>query len=140
MSIQAILLPLFVHVALTLALLFWMGAARVGVIKSGTVKIRDIALGQQAWPERETQLTNCFHNQFQLPVLFYVLVALALFTRKADLLFVALSWLFVALRVGHAWVHVTSNNVPTRFRWYLAGAVVLLAMWVAFAVQIVLGL
>jgi hypothetical protein len=140
MSIQAVLLPLFVQVALTFVLLFRMGMARVGVIKSGKVKIRDIALGQQAWPERETQLTNCFHNQFQLPVLFYVLVALALFTRKADLLFVLLAWLFVLLRVAHAWVHVTSNHVPMRFRWYLAGAVVLLAMWVVFAVQILLGL
>ena len=73
-------------------------------------------------------------------MLFYVLVALALFTRKADLLFVVLAWVFVVLRVAHAWVHVTSNHVPTRFRWYAAGFVVLLAMWVVFSVQILLGL
>jgi hypothetical protein len=140
MSVQAILLPLFVQVALTFVLLFGMGMARVGVVKSGQVKIRDIALGQPGWPERQTQIANCFNNQFQLPVLFYLLVALALFTRKADLLFVLLSWLFVVLRVAHAWVHVTSNHVPTRFRWYAAGVVVLLAIWVVFAVQILLGL
>jgi hypothetical protein len=140
MSVQAVLLPLFVQVALTFILLFGMGMARVGVVKSGQVKIRDIALGQPGWPERQTQIANCFNNQFQLPVLFYLLVALALFTRKADLLFVLLSWLFVVLRVAHAWVHVTSNHVPIRFRWYAAGVVVLLAMWVVFAVQILLGL
>jgi len=140
MSIQAVLLPLFVQVALTFVLMFWMGHARVTAIKGGEVKIRDIALGQQVWPERETQLGNCFHNQLQLPVLFYVLAALALITRKADLLFVVLSWLFVLLRLGHAWIHVTSNHVPTRFYWYLAGALVLLVMWIIFAVQILLGL
>jgi hypothetical protein len=113
MSIQAILLPVFVQVALT---------------------------GQSAWPERETQLANGYHNQLQLPVLFYVLVAFALFTRKADLLFVVLSWLFVLLRVAHAFVHVTSNHVPTRFRWFLAGALVLLVMWIVFAARIVIGL
>jgi hypothetical protein len=95
MSIQAILLPLFVQVALTFALMFWMGSARVAAISRGEVKIRDMALGQPVWSERETQIANCYHNQFQLPVLFYVLVALALFTRKADLLFVVLSWAFV---------------------------------------------
>ena len=140
MSIQAVLLPVFVQVALTFGLMFWMGSVRVASISRGETKIRDIALGQPAWPERPTQIANCYHNQFQLPVLFYVLVALALFTRKADLLFVVLSWLFVLLRLAHAYVHVNSNHVPTRFRWYLAGAVVLLLMWIVFAVRILLGL
>jgi len=140
MSTPVLLLPLFVQVALTFVLLFWMGRARAGAVARGQVRIRDIALGQPAWPERETQIANCFHNQFQLPVLFYLLVVLTLVTRKADLTFGALSWAFVLLRVGHAWVQVTSNHVPTRFRWYLAGLLVLLAMWTVFAVRILLGL
>jgi len=137
MSIPAVLLPVFVQVVLTFVLLFWMGGARVAAVSRGAVKVRDIALGQSAWPERETQIANCFHNQLQLPVLFYVLVALALLTRKADLVFVVLSWAFVLLRLLHAFIHVTSNHVPTRFRWFLAGAVVLLLMWGIFAVRIV---
>ena len=39
--------------------------------------MRDIALGQPDWPERPTQFGNAFHNQFELPVLFYVLTILA---------------------------------------------------------------
>jgi hypothetical protein len=140
MSVQAVLLPVFVQLALTFALMFWMGGVRVAAISRGEVKIRDIALGQQAWPARATQIGNCYHNQLQLPVLFYVLAALALITRKADLLFVVLSWLFVALRLAHAYIHVTSNHVPTRFYWYLAGAIVLLLMWIIFAVRILLAL
>jgi len=140
MSIQAVLLPVFVQVALTFALMFWMGSVRVAAVSRGQVKIRDIALGQSAWPERPTQIANCYHNQLQLPVLFYVLVVLALITRKADLVFVVLSWAFVLLRLAHAYIHVTSNHVPTRFRWYLAGAAVLLVMWIVFAVRILLGL
>ena len=140
MSIQAVLLPLFVQVAMTFVLLFWMGRARVATIARGQVKVRDIALGQSAWPERATQIANCFHNQLQLPVLFYLLVVLALFTRKTDLVFVVLSWAFVLLRLLHAFIHVTSNHVPTRFRWFLAGAVVLLVMWLIFAVQLMFGL
>lgn len=139
MSVQAVLLPLFVQVGLTFVLLFWMGHLRVGALRRGEVKLKDIALGQPAWPGRATQIGNAFHNQLQLPVLFYVLVALALFTKQADLLFVALSWVFVALRIVHAAIHVTTNNVPRRFYAFLAGAIVLVIMWAIFAVRILLS-
>jgi hypothetical protein len=140
MSIQAVLLPVFVQVGLSFILLFWTGAVRTAAIRRGEVKVRDIALGQPAWTERGTKLGNAFRNQFELPVLFYVLVLLALATRKADLLFVIMSWLFVASRMVHALIHTGSNDVPRRFYAYLAGAIVLLLMWLIFAVRVLLGL
>ncbi len=132
---QPMLAAVFVQVALTFVLLFWMGNARVSSIRRGEVKIRDIALGQQAWRERETQIANAFHNQLQLPILFYALVPLLLLTRQADLLLVVLAWVFVATRVVHAAIHVTTNHVPRRFYVFLAGAVVLLVMWIVLAVR-----
>jgi hypothetical protein len=136
MTVQEILAPLFVLVALTFALLVWMGAVRVAAIRRGEVRVRDIALGQSNWPPRAQQVSNCFHNQFQLPMLFYVLTILALFLHKADLLFVVMAWVFVVLRIIHAAIHVTSNHVGRRFQGFAAGAVVLLLMWVVFAVRI----
>ena len=140
MSIQAILLPLFVQVALTFALLFWMGFARVGAIKRKETKMTDIALGQSNWPSRVQQISNCYHNQFQLPVLFYVLTILVIMTRHADFVFVAMAWLFVLTRLLHAYIHTGSNFVRHRFNAFLLGAVILLAMWVIFAVRMLLGL
>ena len=64
------------------------------------------------------------------------MVAFALITRKADLAFVVLSWIFVLTRVGHALVHVTSNDVRWRFPLYSFGLTVLLIMWVLFAFAI----
>ena len=136
MTVQDILAPLFVMVALTFALLVWMGAVRVAAIRRGEVRVRDIALGEANWPARVQQISNCFHNQFQLPLLFYVLTILALFLRKADFLFVVMAWVFVVLRIIHAAIHVTSNHVGRRFNAFAAGAVVLLLMWVVFAVRI----
>jgi hypothetical protein len=136
MTVDAILLPLFVQVGLTFFLLFWMGTVRVGAIRRREVAMRDIALGQPAWPERPTQIANAFHNQFQLPVLFYVLVLLALFTRKADTFFVVLAWMFVASRLVHAAIHVTSNDVQRRFFAFLVGAIILLIMWIVFVLRI----
>ena len=140
MSIQAVLLPVFVEVGLTFFLLFWMAKLRVSAIRRGEVKMRDIALGQPAWPEGATKIANAYHNQLQLPLLLYVLVGLALATHKADLLFVVMSWIFVALRIVHAVIHTGANDVRQRFYVFAAGATVLLAMWVIFAVRILLGL
>ena len=136
MTVQMILLPVFVQVALTFAMLFWMASARTRSVKAGETKIRDIALGQSAWPTRAQQISNNYASQFQIPLLFYVVVILALFTRTADLIFVVLSWLFVLARIAHTYVHATSNHVPTRFNVFAVGVFVLLAMWVWFAFKI----
>jgi hypothetical protein len=140
MTIDFVLLPLFVEVGLTFFLLFWMGHARVSAVRRREVAIPDIALGQPGWPTRVTLVANAYHNQLQLPVLFYVLVILALFTRKVDFLFVVLAWMFVTTRLVHAAIHVTSNDMRTRFAAFAVGAVILLIMWLIFAVRILLGL
>ena len=140
MTIQMVLLPLFVQVALTFGLLFWMASARRATLTSGQLKVRDIALGQTAWPSKAQQISNSYDSQFQAPLLFYVLVILAWITRHADLLFVVMAWLFVLLRIAHAYVHTTSNHVPTRFRIFAASVFVLLLMWIIFAVRILLAL
>jgi hypothetical protein len=102
--------------------------------------VRDLALGESNWPPEAAQVGNCFNNQFQLPVLFYVLVVLALFLHKADLLFVILSWVFVISRIVHAGIHITSNNVTHRFSAYTVGLLVLIVMWLIFAIRILFAL
>jgi hypothetical protein len=140
MSLQAVLLPLFVEVGLTFFLMFWMGRVRIGSIKRGDIRIPDIALGERIWPGRAQQVSNAFHNQFELPILFYVLVILAIISHSADMLFVVMSWLFVLARLGHAYVHTTSNRVPLRMQVFAIGAIILVLMWVIFALRVLLAL
>ena len=109
MSLQAVLLPLFVEVILTFVLMLLMGALRSADFRSGAVKSTDIALREPSWPKRTTQAANSFSNQFELPVLFYVLTILEWVTRHAGYVFVVLAWIFVICRVLQAYVHVTSN-------------------------------
>ncbi|MDH7794883.1 MULTISPECIES: MAPEG family protein [unclassified Beijerinckia] len=135
MSVQAILLPVFVYVALILILLLELGRRRAGAVRTRQVG-KDAALRENAWPDDVTQVSNAFRNQFEVPVLFLALVAFAMFTRKADFLFVVLSWVFVISRYLHAFVHITFNAVAWRFSAYFIGVLVLVVMWVIFAVQI----
>jgi hypothetical protein len=140
MSIQTVLFPLFVEVVLTFVLGFWLSALRVDAVRSGGVHPRDIALREPNWPTRVTQVGNAYHNELELPLLFYVLTILSIITRHADLLFVLLAWVFVVLRLARAYIHVTDNRVSRRGMMFLASAIVLAVMWAVFIVRILLGL
>ena len=136
MSVQMILLPLFVEVILTFVLLFWMAPLRIGDMNSGAVRQDNIALGEPNWPKRTTQVANAFANQFELPVLFYVLTILEYVTHLAGIVFVVLAWVFVIFRILHVYVHVTSNNVRVRGPLYGVGALALAIMWVIYIVEV----
>jgi hypothetical protein len=140
MTIPMILAPLFVQVLLTFAVMLGMMYCRTSALQRREVRLEQIALREPNWPLRATQFANAFSNQFELPVLFYVLTILAMMTRHADVLFVVLAWIFVAFRILQAFVHVTSNNVRYRGAFYGVSAIVLLIMWLIFIVKILLGL
>jgi hypothetical protein len=138
MSVQMVLLPVFVLVGLAFFLLLWMATARTNALKARETSLKDIALRQPNWPEKATQIGNCFSNQFEIPVLFYILIALALPLHKTDLFIVLMSWVFVVTRLIHAGIFVTSNDVRQRGLVWFAGVLVLLAMWIYFALRMLL--
>src|ERR1700761_2471591 len=98
MPTQDILLPLFVEVILTFLLWVGMATLRTRDFSTGAVRPEQIALREPNWPPRTRQFAYCFSNQFEIPVLFYVLTILAYVTHLAGLIFVILSWIFVIFR------------------------------------------
>jgi hypothetical protein len=139
MSAEMILLPLFVEVILTFALLFWLAPLRAGDFSSGRVREEDIALRQPNWSTHSLQVQYSFSNQFELPVLFYVLTILAYVTHHAGILFVVLAWVFVIFRLLQAYVHVTNNKVRLRGAFFMVSALALVIMWIVFIIQILTG-
>ncbi|ABD88609.1 MAPEG family protein [Rhodopseudomonas palustris] len=121
MSVQMVLLPVFMLVALTLAMLLWSGRGSLGA-RGDTI----------------AATTEPTVDPMQLAVLFYVLIAIGLPLRRIDLVLVMLSWVFVVTRLAHAGVVVSSGAAGLRSPAYLSGALVLLAMWVYFALRILL--
>jgi hypothetical protein len=136
MTVQAILLPLFVEVILTFGLLIWLGPLRARDFNSGAVRAEDIALREPNWSKRTMQIAYAFSNQFELPVLFYVLTILAFITHLAGVVFVVLAWIFVIFRLLHAYVHVTSNKVRLRGSMYGIAAIALILNWVIYIVEV----
>lgn len=134
--LKLLLLPLFLHVLLVL----WIGLrtvrARIASVKSGKVKLGEIATDNSAWPTEARKLSNNFDNQFDVPMLWYAACALIAATGLADAVGVFLSWLFLLLRVAHSVIHTGKNNVPRRMRVFLAGFAAVFMLWLWFGLRL----
>jgi hypothetical protein len=128
MSIQMVLLPVFVLIGLTFVFLFGIAGTRGRAVNG--------APRQPNGSVRAVRIGEGFVDQ--LPVLFYVLIALALPLRHADLIIVMLSWVFVVAWLAHAGILATSNDARSHSLAWLASAIVLFAMWLYFALKILL--
>jgi hypothetical protein len=136
MTVQEILLPLFVEVILTFLLLFFLALMRARDFKAGIATHDNIALREPNWSKRSLQVAYSFSNQFELPVLFYVLTILAYVTHLAGLVFVVLAWIFVIFRILQAAVHVTSNNVRLRGPFFGIAAIALAINWAIYIFEV----
>jgi hypothetical protein len=133
-----IFIPLFAQVTLTLAILVALGTARARDLTERKLHPDKIALaGPEAWSEGPQKLAASYRNQFELPLLFYVACLFAFQARFIDMSFLVLASLFVVSRVVHAAIHIGPNRVRPRFYAFLAGLLMLAAMWGLLAYQIV---
>jgi hypothetical protein len=137
MSFGAILLPMFLQVALTFALLFWMIILRLQAIRKGEVQPEVAAMRQADWPPYVQQVSNAFHNAMEMPTLFYVVVLLGFMTKTLDTTVYVLMWMFTLTRIGHTAIHVTSNKLAHRTPMFLLGAIALALMWILVAGRII---
>jgi len=137
MSVMEVLLPVFVQVILTLYVAFVLAYYRISFARSGELRGKKIALREPNYPDHVRQYENSYLSQFELPVLFFVLMILLLITRQADIIQVTLAWIFVVSRIAHAYIHLTSNNVNIRGPLFGIGLFVLTIMWGLFMVGVI---
>ncbi|MHA6298818.1 MAPEG family protein [Devosia sp. CAU 1758] len=135
---KLLILAMAVQAFLAIGLVFWLGFERVPRIARGEIRIADIAVERTGYPLKAKLLSNSFDNQFQLPVLFFVAALLLLQLDLVGWVDVTLAWLFVALRLAHALIHVTTNRVYRRFVAYTAGLAVLTLFWLWLTFRILL--
>lgn len=128
--------PAFAMAALTFAVWVRLYATRLGEMRRERIHPQAVATSRQA-SERlhDTRAADNFRNLFELPVLFYLALVVAALLGLASDGFLVLAWTFVALRVLHSAIHCTYNRVMHRFMAYLAGSLVLWAMWAWLAVH-----
>jgi len=130
MTFSTILLPVLIQILLTLVALIFLLVRKIKAIKAGEVDRKKTALDNSAWPEDVVKVSNNIANQFQTPVLFYVLCILFHVTNTVTAPVLILAWVYTISRLAHAYVHIGSNFVPARFIIFILGTVCLMAMTV----------
>jgi hypothetical protein len=134
----AIFYPVFVQALLTLVVYALLASARrralvtAGRQRGGS----DLAMGRFAWPEDAEKRAANQRNQFELPVLFYAVVAFALITKGADTLMIVLAWLFVVSRIVHAAIHIGPNKVRWRGPVFGLGYLIVGLMWIKLLLHV----
>ncbi len=132
---QHLLLPAFVQFALTVYVLARMGQGRVRAMRSGRVKYSEVDT-KTAYSESVQRFMSNYQSQFELPVLFYAVLAFALIAERVDFVLIGLAWAFAGSRLVHSFVHTGSNIIATRFKVFAAGLVFLVGMWAWFGLRL----
>ena len=140
MDTRQIFLPALAMAALTFVVWWRMYVMRVGEMKRERIHPQSVATSaDMAARVKDTRASDNFRNLFELPVLFYMALVVAALTGQVNGLIVGLAWGFVALRIVHSAIHCTYNKVMHRFAAYLAGGVVLWALWGVLAAGLLRG-
>jgi hypothetical protein len=131
----AVFWPMLAHVLLVYIVYAVMAKRRFGAIRSGEVKASQFKV-RGVEPAGSATVANNLMNQFELPVLFHVLCLALYATNGVNYLTLTLMWVFAISRYAHAWVHLTSNRLIQRNRFFTLGVAVLGLCWIWFALHL----
>jgi hypothetical protein len=129
-----IFVPVIVQVLMTLLIYVRLIKVKIREVRAGRVDKTRSALHEEAWGDAVLQINNNIRNQFELPVLFYVMAAILWAMDSVNGLAIAAAFLFVLSRIAHALIHLGSNYVPNRRRtftvgWWVLMFMALLVLW-----------
>jgi len=131
MTTDWLLIPVLANVLLAFVVQITMFRHRVKAIRKHKVQLREIVNRhelEQRLPEA-TAASNSYLNQFELPVIFYALMAFFMITQWAGWVEWFIACLFVISRMAHAYIHCTSNRLKYRFRYYVLGSFLLYGLF-----------
>lgn len=128
MSRDWIFVPVIIQVFLTLFVYLRLLQVKKRAAAAGEVDRVRVALRDDAWPDYVIQVNNNIRNQFELPVLFYVLAILLWLLDSVHGVAVGAATVFVLSRIVHAGIHLSINAVPPRRHTFTVGWLAVLVM------------
>jgi hypothetical protein len=137
MDPKLIFWPVVVQIALTAFIYIRLKNVKVAAVAAGGVDRQKTALHPDAWPDSVIKVNNNLRNQFEAPVLFYVVTIILFVLGAVNPVTLGLAWLFVLSRLVHAYIHTGSNIVKHRLRVFTLGLVAVLGMLAAVAYALV---
>ena len=128
---KTILYPMVAQGALIFGVLLLLMKRRFKAVSEGKSDLKYFRLFEgRGEPDDVTVVQRNFINQFEVPVLFFIVCLMAAVFDRADSIMVYAAWAFVALRLVHAIVHIHRNDIRKRYKVFFASNFVLMFMWV----------
>jgi len=118
--------------------LFRMFFARKNAVKVGEIKPSFFKAYDSECPDYLKVIGNHMNNQFQMPIIFFIVGTLAIAVKTVTMMTVLLAAIFVVSRIFHSIVFLTSNNVLNRAKYYAIGLLTLNVMWFEVLIRVLL--
>ena len=132
-DIDPIFGPMLVQVFLGLMVVLILGYRRVGAMR----KLGFETIAKDGFPTKAVNTNDNLRNQFEIPVLFYVLCFFFGLVGETTPTVLLMAWFFVGLRYFHAIIQLTSNVIfPWRFGSFVISTFVVVAMFVVAGLQV----
>jgi hypothetical protein len=130
---ETIFRPVSVLALWTAGVLLMTGLRRVTAVRSRRLRQGAFRYGESPDVPDDLKVWNRnLMNLLEMPLLFYVVCIGFYVTRQVTPSVVAIAWAYVALRILHSLVHLTSNHIVARLTVFAVGNFVLLDMWIVF--------
>jgi hypothetical protein len=134
---MAVVWPAFALFALTAIVILRLARLRFAAVAAGRVDPRFYRVFRgDGEPEEVAAVARNLNNLYEAPTLFYAGAAIAYAAGEAGVLLVSLGWTYVAFRVLHSAIHLSTNRVLWRFRAFAASWLVLIAYWVVLGIRL----
>ena len=138
MNANQILFPVISMLLLTTCIGLLMGYLRVRAVDKGELRISYFR--HNSGSEISTilaRVSDNYDNLITSPMMFYVVVIMLYISGNINQLQLILAWGFVATRLLHSFIHITTNNVIHRSASFLGGVMIVTAMWILLVIEII---
>jgi hypothetical protein len=127
--------PVIALIGWTLIMWLWMYATRIPAMKRAKIDVANLTGGTGAdlraridtksqWP------ADNYNHLLEQPVLFYAICITLALMEQGNNLNATIAWAYVALRIAHSLVQVTTNRVIIRFALFSLSTIALIMLTV----------
>ena len=136
MSDKLIFLPILVQIALVLYLYYLLLQRKLVAIRTKDFDKERIKLHDDGWPEPVEKVNKNITNQFQIPILFFVLIGILWMLGSITIFDHIVAWLFVISRLVHSYIHTGANTQPLRRNVFTAGYFMVALLLISAAISV----
>ncbi len=133
------LAPVLVLIIWTLIMIIVMYKRRIPAMNAISKRTQDFIdnpkLGEQI-PAKARWAADNYNHLHESPTLFYALMFVIFLMGKQTSLALICAWAYVAIRVVHSLVQITSNNVMLRFSLFILSVLMLIIMALSTAAKL----